>query len=211
MIKKYLILLIICLANAWIWKVFGGSPLLGITLIFISFLLAFNLKISSLILLAILGTFLLKNSFDVNLLHVSSLEKDRLEHKYEYYAQGLGKIYRNRIGIYLHYNVFPYTSRFLRNIAYNTDPNLYFFANHPRERSVAAEFEKFSFILFPFFIIGLISIFVGSFGFLIFYFILSLLISAFVSPGYNLGPILIFPFIVTVLYLGVLKVFKKWI
>lgn len=209
--KKFAIFLFVCLTNAWIWRILGSSPLLGLGLIILSFLLVFNLKIPSLILLAVLGTFLLTNTFDTNLLYVSPLENDRLENRHEYYAQGLGKIYRNRIGIYLHYNISPYVGRFLKNLAYNLDPNLYFFANHPRERGVAIEFEKFSYFLLPIFVIGVISVLSGSSEFLILYFTLSLLISAFAFPGYDLGPILLFPFIVAVLYLGVVRIFRKWL
>ena len=69
------------------------------------FFLVFNFKIPTFILLAVLGSFLLKNTFDTNLLYVSPLEKDKLVHRHEYYSQGLGKIYKNRIGIYLNYSV----------------------------------------------------------------------------------------------------------
>jgi len=199
------------LGNAWIWRILGSSPFLGLGLMVLSFLLVFNLKIPSLVLLAVLGSFLLKTTFDTNLLYVSPLEKDRIEHRHEYYAQGLGRIYKNRIGIYLNYSVSPYISRYLKNLSYNLDTNLYFFANHPRERAGVNEFEKFSFVLLPFFIVGLIAIFSGSFGFLVFYFALSLLISALAFPGYDLGPILTFPFIVAVLYLGVTRIAKKWL
>ena len=209
--KKLLIFLLVSLANVWIWRIIGSSPFLGLSIIILSFLLAFNLKIPSLILLAILGAFLLRTNFDTNLLYVSPFEKDKLELRHEYYAQGLGKIYRNRIGIYLDYKVFPHTSRFINNLAYNMDPNLYFFANHPRERVGVVEFEKFSYLLLPFFVIGLIPVLLGLSDFLILYFILSLLISAFVFPGYNLGSILIFPFIVAVIYLGILKIVRRWI
>ena len=199
------------LGNAWIWRLLGSSLFLGLGLMALSFLLVFNFKIPSLILLAVLGSFLLKNTFDTNLLYVSPLEKDRIVHRHEYYSQGLGKIYKNRIGIYLNYSVSPYISRFSKNLAYNLDPNLYFFANHPRERGGAIEFEKFSYILLPIFVIGVISLLSGAFGFLIFYFVLSLVITAFAFPGYDLGPILLFPFITAVLYLGILRIVKKWL
>lgn len=209
--KKYVIFLLVCLLNAWIWRILGVSPLLGIGLLVLSFLLIRNFKIPALILLAALSTFLLVNTFDTNLKYVSHLERDRLGHRYEYYAESLGRVYRNRIAIYFHYNVSPYATKYLRNYGYIVDPNQYFFAGHPRERGDAVEFEKFSFLLLPFFIIGLGEILLGSFGFLVVYFILSSLISAFAFPGYALGPVLIFPFIVAVIYQGVLRIVKKWL
>ena len=170
MIKKIILFLIICLANAWIWRILGHNPLLGLSLIVLSFLLTFNLKFSTIILFGILSVFLLKNTFDTNLLYISPLDNDRVEHRHEYYAVELGRVYRNRITINMNYRVAPYVSRYLKNMAYNLDPNLYFFANHPRERIIAVEFEKFSFLFLPFFVIGLTALFSGTFVFLIFLF-----------------------------------------
>ncbi len=208
--KKFIVFLLVLFANVWIWRIFDHSFFLGLGLIILSFFLVFNMRVGTLILFSILSIFLLKNTFDTNLLYISPLDNDRVEHRHEYYAQSLGKAYRNRIAIYLNYNVFPYASRYLTNMAYNLDPNLYFFANHPRERIIAVEFEKFSFLFLPIFIVGLTTLFSGTFIFTIFYFVLSLLISGLAFPGYDLGPILIFPFIVTVIYLGISKIIKIW-
>lgn len=209
--KKTIIFILIIFTNAWIWRIFGNSLLLGVSLVTLSFLLVFKYKISSLILLGILGIFLLKSNFDANFVQISSFEKTKIEHRNTYYTQGLGRIYANRIGIYLNYSISPYLSRFSRNLAYNLDPNLYFFAGHPRERGNAVEFEKFSFYLLPVFAIGIISLFSGTFGLIILYFLLSLFITALASPGFELGPILLFPFITAVLYMGTLRVLKRWI
>jgi hypothetical protein len=46
--------------------------------------------------------------------------------------------------------------RILDNFSEIIDPNLYFFANHPRERVGINEFEKFPYILLPFFIYGIL-------------------------------------------------------
>jgi hypothetical protein len=45
------------------------------------------------------------------------------------------------------------------NVFQSIDPSLYFFVNHPRERFGVHEFEKFPYILMPFFIIGIVSMF----------------------------------------------------
>ena len=49
--------------------------------------------------------------------------------------------------------------RIENNIFQAVDPSLYFFVNHPRERIGVHEFEKFVYILFPFFVFGAVSIF----------------------------------------------------
>jgi len=206
--KKFIVFLLVLFANVWIWRILGHSFFLGLGLIVLSFFLAFNMRVGTFILFSILSVFLLKNTFDTNLLYISPLDNDRVEHRHEYYAVELGRVYRNRITINMNYRAAPYVSRYLKNMAFNLDPNLYFFANHPRERIIAVEFEKFSFLFLPFFVIGLMTLFSGAFVFLIFYFVLSLLISGLVFPGYDLGPILIFPFIVVVIHLGLSKVIK---
>jgi hypothetical protein len=209
--KKIAIFLLILLANVWIWRILGSLPLLGLGLMVLSFLLTFNYKIPSLILLAILGTFLLRNAFDSNFLQILPAEKVRVDQRHEFYSQGLGKIYKNRIGVYLNYTVAPRVSEFLNNLGYSLDPNVYFFAGHPRESGEAVEFEKFSYFLFPLFIFGIVSLLSGAFEFTVLYLVLSLAITVFVSPGYGLGPVLSFPFIVAVIYTGVLKIVKKWL
>lgn len=44
------------------------------------------------------------------------------------------------------------------NFSEVVDPNIYFFANHPRERVGVVEYEKFPYILLPFFVFGILSV-----------------------------------------------------
>ncbi len=209
--KKIILIFLIAISNFWIWKIFTQSPFLAIVLILLSIFLILRLKVLSLILLVFLSAFLLKNSFDTNLLYVSPLEKDKLENRHEYYAQSLGRIYKNRISIYLHKTVSPYVSRYEKNLAYNLDPNLYFFASHPRERLGIDEFVKFPLIALPFFLIGLGVLFSGKYNFLLIYAIASVFVSGFLFPGYRLGPVLMFPFMTVTLYLGLSRLLQKFL
>ncbi|KKR62985.1 hypothetical protein A2210_00455 [Candidatus Woesebacteria bacterium RIFOXYA1_FULL_40_18] len=208
--RKIILVLLISITNFWIWRIFVQSAGMAIILVLLSIFLVLRLKWLSLIFFILLSIFLLKTSFDTNLLYVSPLENDKLENRHEYYAQSLGRLYRNRIGIYLHKNISPYVSRFEKNLAYNLDPNLYFFASHPRERLGIDEFNKFPLIALPFFLIGLGVLLSGRHYFLIGYFVLSIIVSGFIFPGYRLGPILIFPFMISILYLGLLKVINRF-
>lgn len=207
--QKLALILFVVLANFWIWRVATQSFLLALVLALLTIFLVFRLKIVSLILIIIVGAFLVKTNFDTNLKYLSPLEKDKLSDRHEYYASNLGRAYKNRIGLYLHYEFLPFVSKWQKNLADNLDPNLYFFAGHPRERLEVEEFQKFSFVFLPFFIIGIAILFQKKFNFLITYFILTQLVSAFVFPGYFLGPILVFPFISVVVYLGLAKTFEK--
>jgi hypothetical protein len=47
-----------------------------------------------------------------------------------------------------------YSANFFQGI----DPNYYFFANHPRERAGVTEKEKFYFLYFPFFLLGIFNL-----------------------------------------------------
>jgi hypothetical protein len=208
--KKKVILVICLFANPWIWKIFTHAPLMALALILLSIFLIFRIKFLAILFFIVLSIFLIKTNFNSNIFHPSSIEMVVLRNRFNIYAQSLGQIYRNRFGLYFHYTIAPPIAKFYTNLGYNMDPNLYFFANHPRERATASEFEKFSFLLLPVFILGAITIFSGRHIFLIVYCIFSLLVSAIISPGFELGPILIFPFIVAMLYLGFLKISTKF-
>ena len=150
---KLTAVILVSLTNFWIWKVLSHSFLLGFILILISVFLVFKVKLATTVLLLLLGMYLIKTNFDTGLIVNSPLESNQLANRYEYYAQDFGNIYKNRIGLYLNYKLLPFFSKYERNLAYNLDPNLYFFANHPRERAGVAEFEKFPAVFLPFFII----------------------------------------------------------
>lgn len=210
-LQKLALLLFISLANFWIWRLFNSSFILAMAVLVLTVFLIFRLKILTALLFSALSIFLLVNTYDTNLKYISPLENDRLVHQQEYFAGALGKLFKNRIALYLHYEVFPYVAKYEKNLAYTLDPNQYFFKSHPRERGGIVEFEKFSPLLLPFFIMGIILLVTGGFNFLVVYLTISQLVSAFLFPGYDMGPVLIFPFIVSMIYIGVSKVLRRTI
>ncbi len=206
--NKIILSVLITFLNFWIWRVFGEDTLLGVALIFLSISLIFRFRILTVVLFLVLSVVFLKTNPDTNLMYISPLEKHWLIQRHEYYAESLGSIYRNRAGLYLNYELLPYVFKYTRNLGYNLDPNLYFFANHPRERGGGIEFEKFSPFLLPLFIVGVLILVSGRDKFLISYFIAAQLVNALAFPGYMLGPILIFPFITATIYLGAIWIFR---
>ncbi len=82
-------------------------------------------------------------------------------------------------------------------------PSLYFFSNHPRERSGFREFEKFQYVLLPFFVIGLLSRLRDKaylqLGLL---FSLPFLLLTFYGSRGELGPFAMFPFLAVSIYHG---------
>lgn len=94
-------------------------------------------------------------------------------------------------------------SRLTTNLSEVLDPNLYFFANHPRERVGVIEFDKFPYIIFPFFLVGIFKT-VELKRSNIFYtiFILTIFLLSLFGNKNPLGPFMLFPFIVNLSAIG---------
>ncbi len=94
------------------------------------------------------------------------------------------------------------------NISEVVDPNLYFFANHPRERVGVIEYEKFPYILLPVFIIGLLSLKRQNLK----YILLStspIVLNSIIGNSNPVGPFTLFPFFATTISLGLIPIFSK--
>ncbi len=89
-------------------------------------------------------------------------------------------------------------------------PSLYFFSNHPRERAGYREFEKFQYVLLPFFIYGLFSLFRKKKHYLLFILFVPgfILFTLFGNRG-EAGPFLFFPFIASLTFYGLREFFPK--
>ena len=102
-------------------------------------------------------------------------------------------------------------TRLSNNFFENIDPNLYFFANHPRERVGIREFEKFPYILFPAFLVGLLSLLKKKHAnFWRFSFFIPLIFLTVIGNINPMGPFVLFPFFVITISEG-LKPLEKWI
>jgi hypothetical protein len=110
----------------------------------------------SLIFVFIIITFLvLRVGFDKNIFFTSSREQLQLNERHGLYAIELGQLFTNKVSLHF-YKYFSGSIRKLeQNLFYSLDPNLYFFASHPRERAEVGEFDKYPWVLLPFFIVGL--------------------------------------------------------
>ena len=90
-----------------------------------------------------------------------------------------------------------------RNFFETLDPNIYFFAGHPRERGVVGEFNKFPFITLPFFIWGIVPI--KNRKFALTYFLLPILILSLIGHSNPFGPTILFPAITISTSQGITK------
>jgi hypothetical protein len=195
--------------NAWFWRIVIENFVIGIFLIFLStllYLLAFqNIKkpliISTLILSAIIFFYTLEKGFDSTILHSTPEEIFQINQRRSYYPKTLGKIFENR-PILIAYKL-------QRNLFYNLDPNLYFYSNHPRERLGVNEFKKYQFFLLPFFILGAIYLIIKKNIPVTSYLIFSAFASAVLNPSYRSGPLLFFPFLNSVIAIGVLTIVTR--
>ncbi|MFH1561030.1 MAG: hypothetical protein ABID04_00420 [Patescibacteria group bacterium] len=100
--------------------------------------------------------------------------------------------------------------RIKQNVFELIDPNLYFFANHPRERAGMDEFEKLPFFFFPLFVFGFLSE-LGKKGlgyYFLFLILPVLLLSVWGNIG-RLGPFCLFPFLMISIFDGCWFLAKK--
>lgn len=212
----YLIFFGVLITSFWFWKVITTSLLLTLILVALSNVIyIMNIKnggkklITFAVVLPLFAFFIsLSQNIDSNILLETGVEKDIQIKRYRYLAADLGKVYRNRLGVFWHKEIELPVRKYQSNLFQIMDLNSYFFASHPRERGGVEEFEKFSPFLLPFFVAGIaIFIFKNKFNFL---FAIGMAVaSAFVRPNYPLGPVLIFPVLLVSISLGIRYFFKK--
>lgn len=202
--KKILVLLGVTFLNFWVWRILQINILLAAILIFLTFFLfklvtekKFRIWIFCLtfILFSLSSFIIIRSDFDNKLLSFTPEDQVKLNERHFYYAKDLGRFFLNSKVLNYYKNYSLPVHKFEGNLFSNLDLNLYFFASHPRERAGVSEFEKYSPLYLPFFIIGvLVLIYLGYIGIGV-YLIAATLASAFVSSSYIIGPILFFPLI----------------
>ena len=154
--KSSPVLLFLSLANPWFWRILNLNIFVAVLIIIISFSLfsllsrhKFSLKyfIVTLIIFVTLSIIGIKLGYDQDLRKLQIDEGVKLNQRNKYYAQELGTLFLNRYVLNYYQNYNPYLYKFQRNFFSALDPNLYFFASHPRERAGINEFEKFKYKL----------------------------------------------------------------
>lgn len=186
--------------NLWIWRVFQTS--------FFHFLVSILASItfikgsrSAVVLLAILVAIQVANFKPANFIEFSNDEirvrDERLSLYPDEYLQ-IGYYYEQRSEIVV-------LRRFLEKLIRRLDPNLYFFAGHPRERLGVDEFEKYPYVLFPVFLLGVVAAIKEKRKILALFVIPLLTASLDKSTTYDFA---LFPFIGTTVYLGLVQLVK---
>lgn len=211
-----LLLLAVTFGNLWIWRIFKENFIIGILLVILEFLFFKQVmtktqkgQLFALIFILIIVTFLtIKVGFDKNIFIISAEEQAQQNARHGLYAVELGQLFKNKLSLHFYKYFIDPIHKFKRNLFYSLDPNLYFFASHPRERPTG-EFEKYQWILLPFFIVGLFLVIQYYYPIIGVYFIWAALFSMFLSPSFPLGPVLFFPVINIVTTLGLIYFLQK--
>ena len=198
-----MILTLVLLANLWIYKILFANFILGVLVIICTILLY---KGSKLFLLAfvLLLVFQVKTTRIYSLTNIANDDRRLIDLRLRAYPSKY-----LRVGHWLEERKESIAlGRITRNLFENLDPNLYFFANHPRERVGIKEFEKFHFIFLAFFLFGLFDLIAARQWLSIsLSFLLPLLILSFVGSQNILGPFSVFPFVAVCITTGVKKYF----
>lgn len=220
--KLFLLLIIILtvsLCNFWIYRLFEINFFLAELVIIETFLLFLSIflkknesphnkaedkLLSCLIygIFSILTVALIINNFNKELVSVSTNESIQIDYRRDYFANELGKIYKNKLGIFYFDRVRPFFSKLQSQLFSPLDWRLYFAPLHPMDR------ERYSLLFSPFFIVGLLYLLKSIKRDILVYFLLSIVINTFINMDkYEFA--LFFPLISLCIGLGVIILIEK--
>jgi hypothetical protein len=212
--------LLVILGNLWIWRIFNGNLLIGLSAVFSSLVLYKSIttgKFKKILILLVSSLFIFQLSqTDIrSLTHLTEqqkvLQRQRLnEHPPVSIVLG-GKTIWIPLANWLELRPEALIlCRLQENLSSVLSPNLYFFANHPNERVGVKEHEKFPYILLPFFIIGLLGInFRKGLPPIMVCLFAPILLMAAAGTYFDVEPIGLFPFIAVCSILGLEYVWEN--
>ena len=107
--------------------------------------------------------------------------------------------------------------RIEKNFFQAIDPSLYFFVNHPRERFGVKEFEKFPYVLLPFFLVGIVKFFQRRTLLATMSFVIPIALISYIGNQNPMSNFILFPALSVSLALGIgiyldyIRKYKKYI
>lgn len=199
-----ILLSLILIGNFWIWKIFSLNFLICLVLVLLTFALYFTFKeikyFPFFILLFILTVYFQITTTEIKSLKLRDNDELRVhqmrlkEYKPVYFKIGKKVIWiPDKYWLEQRDEIFVF-NRLANNFFENSDINLYFFGNHPRERLGISEFEKFPYTYLFFFVIGFFSCLKQKNAWVLFSFILPLMLYSYIGNFNKLGPFLMLPF-----------------
>lgn len=211
MMLTIFLILVVSLSNFWIYWIFKYNFLIGELLIIETTLLVFSVfpgksksvSVLSIAIIFFLGMYLLMNHFDKNLFSVSTIESIRINQRQSFYAYELGRIYQNRIGLIYFDNLRIIFGKMSENLFSALDLSLYFFTG------LISEHGKISAVFSPLFLSGILFIIKNIKKIPIIYLLIALLVNVFIRLDSKLGPLIMFPFIIFCIIIGLVKIIEK--
>ena len=187
--------------NLWIYKIAQLSLVYFLVVAGTSFAFAKHTRFFTITTFVLLVSIQIINFEPINLTELSNDEVRVRDERLSIYPTEL-----LQIGYYL--DAKPevlVTRKIINGVIRQFDPNIYFFAGHPRERIGVAEFEKFPYILLPVFLVGVYKALKGR-KLILALFIIPTIINAF-NKNSHLDFALL-PFFSTTIYLGLVQSIK---
>ena len=210
--KGYLFLFLVIIISPWTWVIADTSLIIFIVLIITSVLIYRSLYLNELsnlynktvICLFLIAYFhLITNSFDKSLIEIYKKGTPLISKRQEYFSRELGKIYRNRYGIFYFNKIEPVLFKYLNNISYAIDLQTYFLPINENAKS------KYPIYFIPFLLVGLFYIIEKPKKLFFITTILSILLLGFINTRNSIGPMLLYPIIGSIISLGAMKLINK--
>lgn len=213
------VIITILIISPWSWQIFSSNLLLLVLIWTLSIVLLFavinpsnKLKIVCGILFTILIIWQYITTKNTSLNYINPTEEYLLNARRVQMSSisfsiaglkinpNLGKFLQSRQA----FMIYKFQENFFRSL----DINEYFFAGHPREREGIREFEKFNFMLFPLFILGLYMAIIKRYTRLFIGLIVLHLVLGVIGTNNYLGVFILYPYYVVLITLGVMKYIK---
>lgn len=216
-----LVYFIFLLANIWIWKILQINLFIAIVLVLSSWFLYRSItdkKTSNILLISlflILVFFQIKTTSVSPLTQLTQQEKLFQIQRMKEYPPVHFKILNKDIWIPLAHwleerNETLSLYRIEKNLTDAVSFNLYFFSNHPNERVGFKEFEKFPYILLPFFVIGFLNLnYKKNLLVVLSSLLIPLALIASIGQDNPIGPFILFPFISVASFLGIKYFYER--
>ena len=204
------LLIIVTLANPWIWRIAEVNQsvfLLLILLVPVPHLAITKKKylIFASALFLLIAFFQWKTTNFQSLVLLDNDEQRIQKIRLYFYKPSLHYVrvifHRLNLNDFLEGDFTTASSRIQRNFFETIDPNVYFFGGHPRERVWANDFEKFTFILIIPFLAGVYSLALERKKIIFLNLLISVVLLSVIGHKNPLGPFILFPFfVVTIVY-----------
>jgi len=218
---KHWILLFVLLANLWIWRILTRSILIGLLVLLTSFYFTVVINKNEhkkFVVLMFILVFLQWRTTQIRSLTLLSNDQIRQQdQRLNEYPPIAIEIFGTKIWIpFAHWLEGRNETRIYYRIRESffevIDPNLYFFANNPRQRVGITEFEKFPYILLPFFVSGVYKlVYTKKYKLLFVSMFLPVITISVIGHNNNFGPFSLFPFISMAIFIEVLSFYDKYV